>query len=66
MTHEQFIDLTARMRSAQKSYFRTRTKDPVAARAVLEESKRLEREVDAAIEAYRQAEQPQLTNLFDA
>lgn len=43
MTHQQFINLVCRMRSAQKQYFRTR------ALADLDESKKLEREVDQAL-----------------
>lgn len=43
MTAQQFIDLVCRMRSAQKQYFRTRSYDD------LEESKKLEREVDQAL-----------------
>lgn len=45
MTPADFVDLVARMRDAQRRYFRTR------ARGDLEESKRLEREVDGAIAA---------------
>lgn len=44
MTTEQFITLVSDMRKAQKEYFRTRSK------VVLEESKRLERMVDAELE----------------
>jgi hypothetical protein len=43
MTNTEFIDLVAQMRTAQKSYFRTRSK------TILEQSKALERQVDAAI-----------------
>ena len=43
MTTKNFIDLVCRMRSAQKQYFRTRTF------ADLDESKKLEREVDNAL-----------------
>lgn len=43
MTPQQFIDLVCRMRSAQKQYFRTRSYGD------LEESKKLEREVDQAL-----------------
>lgn len=43
MSPQQFIDLVCRMRSAQKQYFRTRTL------ADLDESKKLEREVDNAL-----------------
>ena len=43
MTAQQFFDLVCRMRSAQKQYFRTRSYDD------LEESKKLEREVDQAL-----------------
>ena len=43
MTHIEFIELVAQMRTAQKTYFRTRDK------GVLEQSKSLERQVDAAI-----------------
>ncbi len=41
----QFVDLVARMRTAQKEYFRTRSKE------ALVESKRLERSVDMYINA---------------
>ena len=43
MTPQKFIDLVCRMRSAQKQYFRTRSY------ADLEESKKLEREIDQAL-----------------
>ena len=46
MSQAQFILLVRDMRNAQKNYFRTRDK------IVLEESKRLEREVDAVIKQY--------------
>lgn len=41
-----FIDLAKRMREAQKEYFRTRSS------ASLNESKRLEREFDKALERF--------------
>lgn len=53
MTHDEFLKMVADMRAAQKMYFRTRAKDPVRARAVLEESKRLERAVDDEIQRQR-------------
>ena len=43
MDLKDFVKLVARMRQAQRDYFRSR--DP----AVLEESKALEREVDKAV-----------------
>ena len=43
MTPQQFIDLVCRMRTAQKQYFRTRHCDD------LDESRKLEREVDQAL-----------------
>lgn len=43
MTPQQFIDLVSKMRSAQKKYFRTRSYGD------LEESKKLEREVDQTL-----------------
>lgn len=43
MTPQQFIDLVCRMRTAQKAYFRTRSYSD------LDESKKLEREVDNAL-----------------
>lgn len=43
MSPQQFIDLVCRMRSAQRQYFRTRSYDD------LNESKKLEREVDQAL-----------------
>lgn len=45
VTDPEFVDLVARMRDAQRRYFKTRSPD------VLQESKRLEREVDAAVDA---------------
>lgn len=49
MTLRDLAEMVAKMRHAQVSYFRTRTP------AALEESKRLERQVDAACrEALRQ------------
>ena len=50
MNDKDFRDLVAKMRTAQKSYFRTRAKDPVKAREILAESKRLEAKVDNAIQ----------------
>ena len=41
MTDKEFIDLVEKMRAKQKEYFATRD------RAVLQESKKLERQVDA-------------------
>lgn len=43
MKEDDFYELVKRMRKAQKDYFRTRESVP------LEDSKRLEREVDKAI-----------------
>lgn len=43
MSPKEFIDLVCRMRSAQKQYFRTRSY------GVLDESKKLEREVNQAL-----------------
>lgn len=43
MTTKDFMDLVCKMRSAQKKYFRTRYFED------LEESKKLEREVDQAL-----------------
>lgn len=43
MTAEQFFRLVSRMRSAQKSYFKTKSQ------MALNESKRLEQEVDREI-----------------
>jgi len=42
---EEFMQLVARMRAVQKEYFRTRTQ------SALNESKRLEKEVDVALKA---------------
>lgn len=50
MTPSEFRDLAKRMREAQREYFRTRD------RVVLDESKRLEREVDAELAADGQRE----------
>lgn len=44
MNQESFRDIVRRMRDAQRSYFKTRD------RAALEDSMRLEREVDAALD----------------
>lgn len=43
MSPQQFINLVCMMRSAQKQYFRTRSYGD------LEESKKLEREIDQAL-----------------
>ena len=43
MTYEQFIDLVAEMRQAQKEYFKTRDRN------ILSKSKQLEAQVDAEI-----------------
>jgi len=45
MAHADFVALVKAMRDAQRRYFRERSP------AALEESKRLEREVDAAVKA---------------
>lgn len=47
MTHTQFAALVERMRAAQKEYFKTRDK------GALQESKALEKKVDAAIKAMK-------------
>jgi hypothetical protein len=47
MSNDEFVDLVSRLRDAQKNYFRVRTAD------ALEGSKRLERDVDKAIEEMR-------------
>jgi hypothetical protein len=44
MDHEQFAKLVAEMRQAQTEYFRTRST------TALEQSKRLERQVDKALQ----------------
>lgn len=46
MSTQQFIDLVCRMRTAQKAYFRTRSYGD------LEESKKLEQEVDKALREF--------------
>jgi hypothetical protein len=43
MIQSEFIELVEQMRTAQKNYFRTRSK------TILEQSKALERQVDAVI-----------------
>ena len=43
MSTQQFVDLVCRMRSAQRQYFRTHSYTD------LDESKKLEREVDQAL-----------------
>lgn len=48
MTHDEFKALVAEMRHAQREYFRTRTS------TALEDSKRLERQVDEALKDDRQ------------
>ena len=48
MNAKQFFDLVADMRTAQKEYFRSRSKD------VLKESKSLEAKVDAEIKRARE------------
>ena len=50
MSMNDFIKLVKEMREMQKRYFKTRNAD------VLKESKRLEREVDAEIEATEKGE----------
>jgi len=54
MTPKQFIDLVTEMRATQKRYFKERTI------ALMEQSKALERQVDAAI-----VEMNRPTDLFD-
>lgn len=57
MKAQQFVDLVARMRAAQKAWFRNHNPQD------LEESKRLEREVDNALR-YSLTDESQLS-LFD-
>lgn len=47
MTHEEFVELVAKMRDKQNTYFRTKS------RIALDESKALEKAVDAAIYDFR-------------
>lgn len=54
MTQEEFINLVRDMRKAQKEYFKTRDY------LVLNRSKILERQVDAAIKSFEQPESPSL------
>ncbi len=49
--YKEFVELVAEMRSKQKEYFRTRKNPNIDSREILQESKRLEREVDKAIVA---------------
>lgn len=48
MTYEEFKILVAKMRKAQKNYYKARSIDPDK-KALLQESKRLEKDVDAAL-----------------
>jgi hypothetical protein len=48
---KEFIELVRQMRSAQKEYFRTRSKD------VLNRSKELERKVDAELQSINNTQQ---------
>lgn len=57
MKPQEFIELVAKMRSAQKAYFRTRNY------ADLDLSKQLERQVDNALR--QQAEDDTQYNLFN-
>jgi hypothetical protein len=50
MTQAEFIDVVTQMRTAQKTYFKTRSK------TILEQSKALERSVDAAIAKFQEVE----------
>jgi len=59
MDIEFFIETVERMRSAQVEYFRTRSRE------VLQESKILERQVDATIRAYRQDNSGQVSLDFE-
>ena len=59
MDIEFFIETVERMRSAQVEYFRTRSRE------VLQESKILERQVDATIRAYRQDNSGQVSLGFE-
>lgn len=49
MTHDEFIELVADMRSAQRRWFNPKTRT----QAVLQESIRLERLVDREVEEHR-------------
>lgn len=50
MTANEIIELTKRVRAVQKEYFRTRSYE------ALNTSRRLEKELDTALESYGQAE----------
>lgn len=59
---QNFVALVAEMRQAQKNYFAER--QPYEKQQYLNESKRLEKEVDAAIQAWLDRDKPKQTNLF--
>ncbi len=48
MTHEEFVDLVAKMRHHQREFFRARRQED------LNESRKLEKSVDQAIETFKQ------------
>jgi hypothetical protein len=49
MTLEEFAALVKRMRRAQRDFFRLRKSAPATASKALAESRRLEKQVDAAL-----------------
>lgn len=59
MTEKEIIRLAEKMRNAQKDYFATRS------RTALNESKRLERQLDEAIEDYNHQNPQLLIDLID-
>lgn len=56
MTPTQFYDLVRRMRTAQREYFRTRSRE------ILAQSKALEAQVDKELLRASQSNQPSLFN----
>lgn len=56
MTPTQFYDLVRRMRTAQREYFRTRSRE------ILTQSKALEAQVDKELLRASQSNQPSLFN----
>lgn len=65
MDIKQFAMLVAEMRKAQRDYFKTPSNQYLAKSALLELSKRLEREVDAAAKSILQpGSNLSQTNLF--
>ena len=59
MNHKQFFDLTAQVREAQKKYFSLPSEAYFAKKEALQQSKKLEKQLDAEIKRVKEYEKQQ-------